>query len=91
MLLYLVAAGHDKYTVAIQGYLQDIKNLCPCLETKYKEGSFTIYRNHKFFWSDTFTDQVIEQTLTRSGESQGGLINITHNDAARTKMVTIVP
>ena len=37
------------------------------------------------FWSGCFTDQVIEQTLIQSGRSQGGLINITHNDSARTK------
>ena len=85
MLPYLAAAGHDKYAIAIRKYLQDIKNLCPCLEKKYKEGSFTICRNEKLFWSGAFTDQVIEQTLMRSGKSQGGLINITHNDAARTK------
>ena len=31
MLPYLASAGHDKYTVAIRKYLQDVKNLCPCL------------------------------------------------------------
>ena len=82
MLPYLAAAGHDKYAIAIRKYLQDIKNLCPCL---YKERSFTICRNEKLFWSATFTDQVIEQTPMRSGKSQGGMINTTHNDAARTK------
>ena len=38
-----------------------------------------------FFWSGTFTDQVTEKTLMRSGKSQGELINITHNDVARKK------
>ena len=33
-----------------------------------KKGSFTIFRNDKFFWSGIFTDQVIEQTLMRSGK-----------------------
>ena len=42
MLPYSTAAGQDKYTVAIRKYIQDIKNLCPCLEKKCKEGSFTI-------------------------------------------------
>ena len=81
----LAAAGHDKYVLAIRKYLQDLANLCPCLNKKYKEGGFTICRNDKLFWSGTFTDQVIEQTLMRSGKSQGGLINITHNNAARRK------
>ena len=85
MLPYIAAAGHDKYLLSILKYLQDIKSLCPCLEKKYKEGCFTICRNDNLFWSGTFTDQIIEQTLMRSGKTQGGLINITHNDAARTK------
>ena len=85
MLPILAAAGHDKYTLAIVKYLKDIKNLCPCLEEKYNQGCFTVNRNDKLFWSGTFTDQIIEQTLMRSGKTQGGLINITHNDAARTK------
>ena len=50
-----------------------ILRICPCSEKKYKEGSFTICRNEKLFWSGTFTDQVIEQTPMRSGKSQGGL------------------
>ena len=66
MLLYLAAAGHDKYTVATQKYLQDIKNLCSWLEKKYEEGSFTICRNDKLFRGVTFNDHVTEQTLIRS-------------------------
>ena len=60
-------------------------DLCECLKEKYKAGLFTISRNDKLFWSGTFTDQVIEQSLMRSGKTQGGLINITHREAARTK------
>ena len=62
MLSCLTAAGHDKYTVAIRKYLQDIKNLCPCLEKKYKEGSFAIRRNDNLFWNGTFNDQITEET-----------------------------
>ena len=85
MLRYLAAAGHDKYTVAIWKNLQDIKNLCLCLEKKYKDDFFTIFRNAKLFCSGSFTDQVIEQTLTRSDKSKGGLISTTHNDLEWTK------
>ena len=63
MLPYLAAVGHGKYTIAIRKYLQDIKDLCPCLEKKYKEGSFTICRNDNLFWRGSFTNQVTEQTL----------------------------
>ena len=89
-LPYLVAAGHDKYTFTIRKYLQHIKNLCPCLEKKYKEGSWTICINDKLFWNGTFTEQVIEQILMRSGKSQGGLINYTQW-CNTNKMVTIAP
>ena len=90
ILLCLAAIGHDKYTVATWKYLQDIKNLRPCLEKKYKAGSFTIARYDKLFWSGTFRDQVTEQTLMQSGKSQGGLINITYNDAARTNCLLLL-
>ena len=42
ILPYLAAANNDKYTVIIRKYFQVIKNLCPSVEKKYKEGSFTI-------------------------------------------------
>ena len=42
-------------------------------------------KNDNLFWSGSFTNQVIEQTLMQSGKSQGGLINTTHNDSAWTK------
>ena len=61
ILPYLAAASHDKYTVAIRKYLQDIKNLCPCLEKKYKDGSFTISRNDKLFWNGSFTDRSLNK------------------------------
>ena len=89
MLLYLAAAGHNKHTFAIWKYLQDIKILCPCLENKYKKGSFTIDRNDKLFWSGTFYDQVTEQTLMQSSKFQEGLINITYNNAAQTKWLLL--
>ena len=45
----------------LRKYVSDIINLCPCLEEKYKQGSFTICRYDQLFWSGTFTDQIIEQ------------------------------
>ena len=82
MMPYFAAAGHDNYTRATAKYLQDITGLCACLKKKYNDGLFTITRNDKLFWSGTFTDQIIEQTLMRTGKTQGGLINITHKDSA---------
>ena len=85
MLPFFAAAGHNKYVKAVTLYLQNVKNLCNCLKTKYEKGLFTIWRKDKLFWSGTFTDQVIEQDLMLSGKTEGGLINITHKEAARTK------
>ena len=82
---FFAATGHNNYLKSVLLYLQDIKNLCTFLKSKYEKGLFTIWRKDKLFWSGTFTDQVIEQDLMLSGKSEGGLINITHKEAARTK------
>jgi len=53
-----------------------------------EEGLFAVRRNDKLFWSGTWSDisdMTIEQCLMRAGKTQGGLINITHKEAARTK------
>ena len=84
MLPFFAAAGHNNHLKSMLLNLQD-KNLCTCLKSKYQKGLFTIWRKDKLFWSGTFTDQVIEQDLMLSGKSEGGLINITHKEAARTK------
>ena len=44
-------------------------------------GLLTIRRSPFLFWSGTWTDMTTEQYLLQSS----GLINITHNDAARAK------
>ena len=85
MLPFFAASGHNKYLKAVLLYLQDSRELCNCLKSKYEKGLFTIWRKDKLFWSGTFTDQVIEQDLMLSGKSEGGLINITRKEAARTK------
>ena len=85
MLPFFAASGHNKYLKAVLLYLQDSRELCNCLKSKYEKGLFTIWRKDKLFWSGTFTDQVIEQNLMLSGKSEGGLINIIHKEAARTK------
>ena len=85
MLPFFAAAGHNNYLKSVLLYLQDAQNLCNCLKSKYEKGLFIIWRKDKLFWSGTFTDQVIEQDLMLLGKSEGGLINITHKDAARTK------
>ena len=55
------------------------------LESKYEKGLFTTWRKDRLFWTGIFTDQIIEQDLMLSGKSEGGLINITHKEAVRTK------
>ena len=85
MLPFFAASGHNNYTKGVRKYLQDVTNLCPCLTKKYADGLFTIWRKDSLVWSGTFTDQVIEQDLMLSAKTEGGLLNITHKEAARTK------
>ena len=69
MLPYFAAAGHNKYVKSVIKYLHDVSNLCDCLQKKYEDGLFTIWRKDKLFWSGTFTTQVIEQELMLSGRA----------------------
>ncbi len=85
MLPYFAAAGHNNYTKYCRLYLQDSQNLCECLKQPMEDGKFTVRRNEKLFWSGIWSDMTIEQCLMRAGKTQGGLINITHKESARTK------
>ena len=84
MLPLFAATGHNNYAKCCRLYLQDAQNLCSCMDEKMKDGLFTVHRNKALFWSGTWTDMVIEQCLMRSGKTTGGLINITHREAAKT-------
>ncbi|XP_071081970.1 uncharacterized protein [Haliotis cracherodii] len=85
MLPLFAASGHNNYAKFCRLYLQDCLCLCSCLKVPMEAGLFTIRRNSKQFWSGTWSDMIIEQCLMRAGKTQGGLINITHKDSARTK------
>lgn len=85
MLPYFAAAGHNNYTKGCHLYLQDSQDLCPCLHKPLNDGLFTVCRNSTQFWSGAWIDMTIEQCLMRAGKTEGGLINITHKEAARTK------
>ena len=61
--------------------------MCVCLKKPLEEGAFTIHRNENLFWSGTLADMTIKQSLMRSGKTHGGLINITHKESARTKLL----
>ena len=45
--------------------------MCACLKKPLEEGAFTIHRNENLFWSGTWTDMTIEQSLMRSGKTHG--------------------
>lgn len=85
MLPLFAATGHNNYAKFGRLYLQDSRNMCSCLNGPMEQGLFTIRRNSQRFWSGTWSDMTIEQCLMRAGKTQGGLINITHRDSARTK------
>src|ERR1043165_5576081 len=65
MLPFLAAAGHNNYTKCCRLYLEDAHNLCTCMAKDFKDGFFTIIRNKKLFWSGTWSDMIIEQSLMR--------------------------
>ena len=57
------------------------------LKKSLDEGASTIHRNDNLLWSGTWTYVAIEQSLVRSGKPQGGLVNITHKESARTTLL----
>ena len=61
--------------------------MCGCLGKAMSNGLFTIRRNPSLLWNGMWTDMTIEQCLMRSGKTTGAFINITHNDAARAKLL----
>ena len=85
MLPYFAAAGHNNYTKCARLYYQQSSEICQPLVDAMNQGLFTVHRSPSLFWSGTWSDMVIEQCLMRSGKTQGGLINITHNESARAK------
>ena len=72
-------------TTTTQSVVDYISRTCVFLKKPLEEGAFTIHRNEKLFWSGTWTDMTIEQSLMRSGKTHDGLVNITHKESARTK------
>ena len=81
MLPIFVAAGHNNYAKCCRFYLQDCKTLSDCIKIPFENGSFTVHRTNKPL-SGIWTDMCIEQSLMRAGKTNGGLINITHKEAA---------
>lgn len=84
MLPYFAANGHNNYAKCCRLYLQDAQNLCGCMNDEIINGFFTVRRNKSKFWSGTWSDMIIEQCLMRNAKTSGGLINITHREAAKT-------
>lgn len=85
MLPFFAAPGHNNCTKCAWLYLQDSTNMCQCLTEAMFRGLFTVRKNPSLFWSGTWSDMIIEQSLVRWDQTSDGLINITHNDAARAK------
>ena len=85
MLPYFASSGHSNYSQCAHLYLQESSYVYGCLRKAMSNGLLTIRRSLSLFWSGIWTDMTIEQCLMRSDKTTGGLINITHIDAARTK------
>ena len=78
---HLKISHHLNYWKCAHLYLQESSYICGCLRKAMSNGFLTTRRNPFLFWSGTWTDVTIEQCLLQCS----GLINITHNDAARAK------
>ena len=53
-------------------------------ENTFENRKFTVTRS-KTFWNRTWLDITSEQTLIYSEKTYGGLINILHKEATKTK------
>ena len=75
MLPLSSVTGHANYTRSARIYLQQMQNLPqthPWLYDQFMRGHHVIRRSDRF-WAGLSPDLCIEQTLMRSGKSQGGL------------------
>ncbi|GBO28443.1 hypothetical protein AVEN_103963-1 [Araneus ventricosus] len=77
MLPYFHASGHFSYAKCAHLYLQDMLDLENTMEAAEYEkfttqGNFTIRRTFKF-WSGTWSDMTIEQSLMKNMKTFGGL------------------
>lgn len=88
MVPFFHATAHFNYAKSSRLYLQDMlyleKSLPPDVFSEFTDGYFTVRRNNAF-WSATFTDMTIEQTLMRSMKVQGGL---THGRGVTDNVVS---
>ena len=51
----------------------DLEITFPWVHAKFKEGGFHTVRRSERFWAGLWTDLIIEQVMTRSIKSRGGL------------------
>jgi len=75
MLPYFHAAGHYNYAKSAHLYVQDMENLENTMDNvvfqKFTKNFFSIKRSNKYF-SGTWSDMIIEQSLMKSSKSKGG-------------------
>ncbi|GBM63930.1 hypothetical protein AVEN_131296-1 [Araneus ventricosus] len=74
---YFHASGHTLYAKSSHIYLQDMLNLKDIFTSeehqKFIEDGFFTMRRCNIYWSGTWSDMLIEQTLMRQMKSSGGL------------------
>ncbi|KAF4527646.1 hypothetical protein B566_EDAN010870, partial [Ephemera danica] len=78
MIPYFHSCSRLNYAKSAHLYLQNMDNLKSKMSSKdyelfTKMGYFTIRRDNNNFWSGSWTDLIIEQTLMRNISSAGGL------------------
>ena len=75
MLPYLAAAGHNLYVKSVRLYLQtmaDLPNQHPDVYQSFLSGLHVVRQSNRF-WESLSKDLAIEQILTRSLKTSGGL------------------
>ena len=75
MFPYLAASGHNLYTKSARVYLQQMANMKeehPDAHQRFEDGLHVIRRSDRL-WAGLSSDLIIEQDLTRSMKTSGGL------------------
>lgn len=78
MLNLFAATGHNHYTKCARLYLQlmsDWHTTHPWFYVQFVEDGFRTIRRSDRFWTGLWSDLVIEQTVTKTVKSRGGLVH----------------
>ena len=79
------AAGRTNYSKYMPVYIAEMKALENSQPDSYKflmEGGFVVRHTQERKFNSVATDQALEQTINKEGNSQGGIVGFTHRKGA---------